>query len=74
MNDAMLDAKGGVMQLGCEWIPVDQRLPAEAVRVLATDGTDVFDSEYCMGNWEWCADVTHWTELPEPPEVRRDGH
>ena len=61
-------------RIGCEldairWIPVDQRLPAEAVRVLATDGTDVFDSEYCMGNWEWCADVTHWTELPEPPKV-----
>jgi hypothetical protein len=57
------------MRVGCEWIPVDQRLPAEAVRVLATDGTDVFDSEYCFGNWEWCADVTHWTELPEPPRV-----
>jgi hypothetical protein len=41
----------------------------EEVRVLATDGTDVFDSEYMSGNWEWCADVTHWMPLPEPPEV-----
>jgi hypothetical protein len=62
------------MRIGCEWIPVDQRLPAEEVRVLATDGTDVFVSEYFCGNWEWCEDVTHWTELPEPPRVNRDRH
>jgi hypothetical protein len=53
-----------------EWIPVSERLPDEEVRVLATDGTDVFDSEYMSGNWEWCADVTHWMPLPEPPEVK----
>ena len=52
-----------------EWIPVSERLPDEEVRVLATDGTDVFDSEYMSGNWEWCSDVTHWMPLPEPPEV-----
>jgi hypothetical protein len=40
--------------------------------VLATDGTDVFDSEYCFGIWERCAEGTSWTELPEPPEVNRD--
>ena len=53
-----------------EWIPVSERLPDEEVRVLATDGTDVFDSEYMSGNWEWCADVTHWMPLPEPPKVK----
>jgi hypothetical protein len=36
-----------------EWIPVSERLPPEETRVLATDGTDVFDSEYMHGNWEW---------------------
>jgi hypothetical protein len=36
------------------------RLPAiEEVRVLATDGTDVFDSEYMSGNWEWCWLMSH---------------
>ena len=29
-----------------EWIPVSERLPPEETRVLAYDGTDVFDSEY----------------------------
>ena len=53
-----------------EWIPVSERLPDEEVRVLATDGTDVFDSEYMRGNWEWLADVTHWMPLPEPPKVK----
>jgi hypothetical protein len=53
-----------------EWIPVSERLPDEEARVLATDGTDVFDSEYMSGNWEWCADVTHWMPLPEPPKVK----
>jgi len=51
-----------------QWIPVDERLPPEETRVLATDGKDVFDSEYMRGNWEWCADVTHWMPLPEPPD------
>jgi hypothetical protein len=42
-----------------------QRKPA----LLAYDGDKVFESEYWNGNWEWCADVTHWMPLPEPPEV-----
>jgi hypothetical protein len=53
-----------------EWIPVDERLPDEEVRVLATDGDKVFESEYWSGRWEWCADVTHWMPLPEPPKVK----
>ena len=53
-----------------EWIPVSERLPPEETRVLAYDGDKVFESEYWNGNWEWCADVTHWMPLPEPPEVK----
>ena len=54
-----------------EWIPVDERLPDEEVRVLAFDGDKVFESEYWNGRWEWCADVTHWMSLHEPPEVEQ---
>ena len=50
-----------------EWIPVSERLPDEEFRVLATDGDKVFESEYWSGRWEWCADVTHWMSLPNPP-------
>jgi hypothetical protein len=53
-----------------EWIPVSERLPPEETRVLAYDGDKVFESEYWSGRWEWCADVTHWMPLPEPPEVK----
>ena len=52
-----------------EWIPVSERLPDEEVRVLAYDGTSVFESEYMHGRWEWLADVTHWLPMPNPPEV-----
>ena len=51
------------------WIPVSERLPPEETRVLAYDGTSVFESEYMHGRWEWLADVTHWLPLPNPPEV-----
>jgi len=67
----LAEACDEIERLRSEWIPVDKRLPDEEVRVLATDGTDVFESEYMSGNWEWCADVTHWMPLPEPPEVTR---
>jgi hypothetical protein len=53
----------------CEWIPVSERLPPEETRVLAYDGTSVFESEYMHGRWEWLADVTHWLPMPNPPEV-----
>ena len=53
-----------------EWIPVSERLPPEETRVLATDGDKVFESEYWSGRWEWCADVTHWMPLPNPPKVK----
>jgi hypothetical protein len=53
-----------------EFIPVSERLPPEETRVLAYDGDKVFESEYWSGRWEWCADVTHWMPLPEPPEVK----
>ena len=66
----LAEACDEIERLRSEWIPVDKRLPDEEVRVLATDGTDVFDSEYMSGNWEWCADVTHWFPLPEPPKVK----
>ena len=52
-----------------QWIPVNERLPDEEVRVLAYDGDKVFESEYWNGSWEWLADVTHWMPLPNPPEV-----
>jgi hypothetical protein len=53
-----------------EWIPVTERLPPEETRVLATDGTSVFESEYMHGRWEWLADVTHWLPMPNPPKVK----
>jgi hypothetical protein len=56
-----------------QWIPVDERLPPEETRLLAYDGDKVFESEYWNGNWEWCADVTHWMPLPEPPEVTQSA-
>jgi hypothetical protein len=51
-----------------EWIPVSERLPPEETRVLAYDGTSVFESEYMHGRWEWLADVTHWLPMPNPPK------
>jgi hypothetical protein len=51
-----------------EWIPVSERLPPEETRVLAYDGTSVFESEYMHGRWEWLADVTHWLPMPNPPQ------
>jgi hypothetical protein len=53
-----------------EWIPVSERLPPEETRVLAYDGTSVFESEYMHGRWEWLADVTHWLPMPNPPKVK----
>lgn len=57
------------------WIPVEERLPEEAERVLTWRGKDGINAE-CWTEWEgWeltalLSDerVTHWMPLPEPPE------
>ena len=63
------------------WIPVSERLPElyETVFVVIYDGfennSEVARLTY-LGNgnwWSWESEryvVTHWTPLPEPPEVQ----
>ena len=68
------------------WIPVEERLPEEGVRVLVCNiygGSlpNQGDTGYVVDNGviedeEWCIPddpffhVTHWMPLPEPPEVK----
>lgn len=65
--------------VGDKWIPVTERLPDVAWRVLVTDGTNVnFGYTLCFeinGVSPWCTlspvmphNVTHWMPLPEPPK------
>ena len=59
------------------WIPVEERLPEDAVPVLASDGKDVSVCLYgeLKKRWHHVDDYfdwkpTHWMPLPEPPEVK----
>lgn len=63
------------------WIPVTERLPVEAKKVLcflALSGGQMVETGYYMGDEGWYYTgieaphhgiVTHWMPLPEPPEV-----
>lgn len=62
-----------------EWIPVTERLPEVARRVLVTDGENVsfgYVLNYECKDWNpWCVQypciynkVTHWMPLPVPPK------
>ena len=63
------------------WIPVTERLPVEAKKVLcflALSGGPMVETGYYMGDELWYYTgieaphhgiVTHWMPLPEPPEV-----
>jgi hypothetical protein len=58
------------------WIPVDERLPDEGVRVLTVDVADGPDSDIGYVDddvWHWEPDLrmstppTHWMPLPQSP-------
>ena len=63
------------------WIPVTERMPVEAKKVLcflALSGGPMVETGYYMGDEGWYYTgieaphhgiVTHWMPLPEPPEV-----
>lgn len=54
------------------WIPVGERLPKEFVNVLVLTKLNRIDisCQYYGGHWDHCGqNVTHWTPLPERPDV-----
>ena len=65
------------------WIPVTERLPVEAKKVLcflALSGGPMVETGYYMGDELWYYTgieaphhgiVTHWMPLPKPPEVTK---
>jgi hypothetical protein len=63
-----------------EWISVEERLPAEDVRVLVwlrkdhlTTYTRIDTDRHLNGVWvRWYESVTHWMPLPEPPKGAAD--
>jgi hypothetical protein len=60
-----------------KWIPVTDIMPESGLCVLlysksggVAEGAWISDKEYFI-QWRWNSikdDVTHWAELPEPPE------
>lgn len=63
-----------------EWISVKERLPENGQIVLFHEKSGfIYCAEYVIGpdGASWCIDhydfeandVTHWAQLPEPPEV-----
>ncbi len=55
-----------------EWISVNDELPKTAYWVLVTNGVGVTMGEWDVCDWETTSrhikEVTHWMELPLPPE------
>ena len=73
---SILLANGVTVQ---KWIPVTERLPEIARRVIVTDGENIsfgYVLNYERKDWNpWCVQlpviynkVTHWMPLPEPPK------
>jgi hypothetical protein len=69
------DAIRAVSELIPQWISVDERLPSGLCFVLATCGDHVFEATYWPSSRQFGTDnggmldsVTHWMELPAPPE------
>lgn len=63
-----------------EWVSVSNKLPDLDKRVLAFDGYEIYVAwidDTSIGNWKYsecCGcytfnDVTHWAQLPKPPEL-----
>ena len=58
------------------WIPVEERVPEDGVRVLAHYDGRVFTAERFEGIWHWIEGntftphVEHWMPMPEPPDVK----
>ena len=58
-----------------EWISVKDRLPENRNRILIYNkegeiGTGYFSSDYFWPDGDYMSsNVTHWTLLPDPPEV-----
>jgi hypothetical protein len=53
-----------------KWISVTQGFPQEYTDVLVTDGVEVWPDYFALGEWNTDPDavITHWMEMPEPPE------
>ncbi len=64
-----------------KWISVEERLPERGFKVLTVNGHGYIiifalwkrtEREWCWindaGHFNHCNDITHWMQLPEPPE------
>ncbi len=54
-----------------EWIPCEERLPEEWEVVITVGGSSQPRENYisASGKWKrWADSVTHWHNLPAPPE------
>ncbi len=80
---AALKARIAEMEQAARWIPVGERLPPSGMPVLiATDIGMVKTAEHYSSVRQWSTDdgeyyhdekydwITHWCNLPEPPEVK----
>lgn len=58
------------------WVACGERLPDEDIEVIVFNGKTVF-VDYVIddfeGAWDSLDDITHWRELPQPPETGKDG-
>jgi len=78
---ANLDSEPAEQPAVPEWIPCSERLPAGAppknylaYRPDAPEDSKVCSLRYCelYNGWSGQYEVTHWDELPEPPQGGRD--
>ena len=75
---AKLESKINLLQIELDkykWISIDEDLPIDGQKVLATDKFNVFTAyffKHKICNWEDDYGeqlyVTHWMSLPEPPK------